>query len=53
MVVGIVSSRLVAKGLREAVVEEEEEVAEGAVAEGEEAPAEGEAPQEEEAPKEE
>jgi large subunit ribosomal protein L25 len=44
MVVGVVSSRLVAKGLREAVVEEEEEeavegvVEEGAEAAGEEAP---------------
>jgi large subunit ribosomal protein L25 len=39
MVVGVVSSRLIAKGLREAVVEEEEEVEEEAVeVEGEEAP---------------
>jgi len=36
MVVGVVSSRLIAKGLREAVPEEGEEVAEEAVAEGEE-----------------
>jgi large subunit ribosomal protein L25 len=55
MVVGVVSSRLVAKGLREAVVEEEE-VEEGAVAEGaedEEGAPEAEATGEEEAPKEE
>lgn len=45
MVVGVVSSRLVAKGLREALPEEVEEVAEE-VAEGEE----GEAPAGEEAP---
>ena len=39
MVAGVVSSRLIAKGLREAVVEEEEEVEEEAVeVEGEEAP---------------
>jgi len=40
MVVGVVSSRLIAKGLREALPEEAEEVAEEALAEGEEAPAE-------------
>ena len=40
MVAGVVSSRLIAKGLREAVVEEEEEVVEEDVAvEGDEAPA--------------
>lgn len=42
MVVGVVSSRLIAKGLREAVVEEEEEE-EVLAEEGEEAPAEEEA----------
>lgn len=47
MVVGVVSSRLVAKGLREAVPEEGEEVAEEAVAEAA-APAAEEAPAEEE-----
>lgn len=47
MVVGVVSSRLIAKGLREAVPEEGEEVAEEAVAEGE-APATDEAPAAEE-----
>jgi large subunit ribosomal protein L25 len=55
MVVGVVSSRLVAKGLREAVVEEEE-VEEGAVAEGEVeegAAPEAEAPADEEATREE
>ena len=52
MIVGVVSSRLVAKGLREAVTEEEE-VAEEVVEGDEEAPAaEGDA-SEEEAPKEE
>jgi large subunit ribosomal protein L25 len=40
MVVGVVSSRLVAKGLREAVPEEAEEVAEEAVEEGAAPPAE-------------
>ena len=40
MVVGVVSSRLIAKGLREALPEEGEEVAEEALAEGEEAPTE-------------
>jgi large subunit ribosomal protein L25 len=54
MVVGVVSSRLVAKGLREAVVEEEEEAVEEAVEEGAEEPAAEEAAaKEEEAPKEE
>jgi large subunit ribosomal protein L25 len=54
MVVGIVSSRLVAKGLREAVVEEEVEEAEEALEEGAEAPdAEEAAPSEEASPKEE
>jgi large subunit ribosomal protein L25 len=46
MVVGVVSSRLVAKGLREAIPEEGEEVAEEAVEEGA-APAAEEAPAEE------
>ena len=53
MVAGIVSSRLIAKGLREAVVEEEE-VEEEALEEGEEAPTgEEAAPSEEAAPREE
>jgi large subunit ribosomal protein L25 len=44
MVAGVVSSRLIAKGLREAVPEEGEEVVEEALAEGEAAPTDQEAP---------